>query len=50
LNQKVDFELSSDYTVVSPAFRQYFLSITGTDTGDKINQPILVVGVDDALT
>jgi hypothetical protein len=49
VSTKLDFVLSGDDKKVAPANRQYFLVITGTDPADRVDEPTLVLEVDDTV-
>lgn len=49
VSTKLDFVLSAGDKMVAPANRQYFLVITGTDPADRVDEPMLVLEVDDVV-
>lgn len=46
-NAKYDFVLTSDDKAVAPANRIYFVVFTGTDAGDRVEEALLVLKVED---
>jgi hypothetical protein len=49
VNTKYDFTLYAADKRLAPALRQYFLVITGTDPADRVDEPTLVLEVDDKV-
>lgn len=43
---KIDFELDAEDLLTAPANRMYFVVFTSTDPADRVDEPVLVVGVD----
>lgn len=46
VNKKFTLTLSADDKGVSPAFRQYFVVSTGTNSADRFDEPTLVLEVE----
>ena len=46
-NTKIDFKLDAEDLLTAPANRMYFVVFTGADPADRVDEPTLVLEVDD---